>query len=92
MTSYIVFTQVRNFILFLQNVFIYLFLAMLGLCCCSGFSLVAASGGYSLVVAHGLLILVVPLAVEACRIAARGLSSRGSLALERGLNISGAQA
>ena len=73
-------------------VFIYLFLAVLDLRCCSGFSLLAASGGYSLVVVHGLLILMVSLAVEACRIAARGLSSRGSLALEHRLNSSGAQA
>ena len=29
----------------------YLFLAVLGVCCCMGFSLVAASGGYSLVAA-----------------------------------------
>ena len=35
--------------------FIYcLFLAVLGLCCCIGFSLVAASGGYSLVEVSGL--------------------------------------
>ena len=34
----------------------YLFLAALGLCCCLGFSLVAASRGYSLVVLHRLLI------------------------------------
>ena len=32
--------------LFLFN-FIYLFIAALGLCCCRGLSLVAASGGYS---------------------------------------------
>ena len=31
------------------NNFIYLFLAMLGLCCCKDFCLVAASGGDSLV-------------------------------------------
>ena len=38
--------------------FIYLFLAMLRLHCCSGVSLVAESGGYSLVVACGPLIVV----------------------------------
>lgn len=36
-------------------VFIYLLLAMLGLHCCSGFSLVAASRGYSLAAARKLL-------------------------------------
>ena len=37
---------------------IYLLLAALGLCCCSGFSLVAASRVYSLAVVPGLLIVV----------------------------------
>ena len=37
--------------------FIYVFiLAVLGLCCCTGFSLVVGSGGYSLVV-HRLLVM-----------------------------------
>ena len=40
-----------------------LFLAVLGLCCCVGFSLVVASGGCSLVV-HGLLIVVADLVAE----------------------------
>ena len=40
-------------------VYIYI-LAVLGLCCCTGFSLVAASGGYSLVVS-GLFIAVASL-------------------------------
>ena len=35
----------------------YLFLIALGLRCCTGFSLVAASGGYSLVVVVRLLFL-----------------------------------
>ena len=39
------------------NVF-YLFLAVLGLCCCVGFSLVSASQGYPLVSVLGLLIAV----------------------------------
>ena len=39
------------------KIFIDLFLAVLGLCCCLGFSLVAASGGgYSLVAVRGFLI------------------------------------
>ena len=41
-----------SFLLFFKKkksiyLFIYLFLAALGLCCCEGFSLVAVSGGYS---------------------------------------------
>ena len=44
--------------------FINLFLAMLGLCCCTGFSLVAASGGYSLVSGRGLLMVVPSLVME----------------------------
>ena len=35
-------------------IFIYLFLAVLGLRCCGGFSLVVASGGCCLVAEHGL--------------------------------------
>ena len=38
--------------------FIYLFLAMLGLCCFKGFSVVLYRGGYSVVAVCGLLILV----------------------------------
>ena len=40
------------------NINFYLFLAVLGLHCCVGFSLVVASGGYSLVAVHGLRIAV----------------------------------
>ena len=40
-------------------------MAVLGLCCCLGFSLVAANGGYSLVAVPGLLIAVASLV--ACR-------------------------
>ena len=49
---------------FLICTFVYLFMAMLGLCGCAGFSLAAASSGYSLVVAHGLLIAVASLVAE----------------------------
>ena len=38
--------------------FIYLFLAVLVLCCCAGFALVAASRGYSLAAVPRLLIVV----------------------------------
>ena len=46
------------------NIFYYYFLlAVLGLCCCTGFPLVAVNGEHSLVV-HGLLIVVATLVVE----------------------------
>ena len=41
--------------------FIYLFFAVLGLCCLMGFSLVALSGDCFLVVVHGLLTVVISL-------------------------------
>ena len=41
-----------------------LFLAVLGLHCCTGFSLVVVSRGYSLVAMHRLLIVVASLVVE----------------------------
>ena len=41
-----------------------LLMAMLGLHCCLGFSIVAASRGYSLVAAHGLLIATASLVAE----------------------------
>ena len=44
--------------------FIHLFLAVLGLHCCSGFSLVVMSGGYSPAAVRGLLIVVASLAAE----------------------------
>ena len=50
-----------------MNVFcnlIYLLLAVLGLRCCSGFSLVAVSRSYSLVAMCQLLIVVASLVVE----------------------------
>ena len=50
-----------------MNVFcnlIYLLLAVLGLRCCSGFSLVVASGGYSLFVVLRLLIGMASLVAE----------------------------
>ena len=58
------FSFVRNCqsVTFKFKKFIYLFiLAVPGLCCCAGFSLVAEGGGYSLVVVHGLLVAVVSL-------------------------------
>ena len=48
-------------------IFICVFLAMLGVHCGKGFSLVVLSGGYALVAMPGLLIAV------ACRVAGLGL-------------------
>ena len=49
---------------FLKNDLIYIFVAVLGLHCCTGFSLVAARGGYYLVVTSRLLIAAASLVVE----------------------------
>ena len=43
---------------------VYLFMALLGLHCCLGFSLVVESRGYSLVAVHGLLIAVTSVVLE----------------------------
>ena len=59
---------------------IYLFLAVLGLHCCTGISLLAASGGYSLVAMLRLLIAVASLVAEV--LGYLGSSSFGSWALE----------
>jgi len=53
-----------NITLFKRILFIYLFLAMVGLHCSAGFSLAAASEGYSVVVVCRLLIAVASLAAE----------------------------
>ena len=42
----------------------YLFLIMLGLHCCVGFSLVVVTGGYSLVAVRGLLVELASLVAE----------------------------
>ena len=46
------------FFCFHLKIFFLLFIFVLGLCCCAGFSLVAESGGSSPVVMLGLLIAV----------------------------------
>jgi len=83
---------ITNPVLFLN---IYLFLAVLGHGCCTGFSLVAESRGYSLVL-HGLLTVVASLAAElglwASVTVARGLSSCSSQALEHRLDSCGSWA
>ena len=43
---------------------LFIYLAVLGLCCCVGLSLVAASGDCSLIAVHGFLILVASLITE----------------------------
>ena len=86
------------FVLFFKYNFIYLFLALLALHCCSGFSLVAESGVYSPFVMRGLLIVVTSLVghefqgTQASVAAAHGLSSCGSPALEHRLSSCGTQA
>ena len=76
-----------------------MFLAVLSLCCCRGFSLVAVSGGYSLAAACRRLIPVAsPAAAHglydawASIVAACGLSSCGSRALAHRLGSCGAWA
>ena len=61
---------------------------MLGLHCCSNFSLVAESGGYSLVLLHGLLTAVTSLVEEhrlqgmwASEVVAHGLSCPEALGI-----------
>ena len=69
--------------------YIYLFLAVLGLHCCVGFSLVVVSGSYSLVTTHRRLVMVASL-VAGSRFA--GLSSCSSWALKHRLISCRAQA
>ena len=52
----------KQFLLLFNYAFIYL--AVLGLCCCPSFSLVVESGGYSLDMVCGLLTVVASLVVE----------------------------
>ena len=50
---------------FKNSLIYYLFLAVLGLCCCTGISLVVVSRGYSPVVVCGLLIAAASLGFRA---------------------------
>ena len=74
------FTVGAHFFFFFFNNFINLFLAVLGLLCCVGFSLVVKSGDHCLVAVGGLLIAVASLVAE-LRLQARGLNSCGLRAL-----------
>ena len=56
----IIFLKLKQFFL---N-FIYVFLAVLGLCCCAGSSLVAATEGCSLAVVRGFLVAMASLVAE----------------------------
>ena len=49
---------------FFLILFIYLLLAVLGLCYCTGFSLDVENGGYFLLAVHGLLTAVASLFAE----------------------------
>ena len=73
-----------SYCIFLKLIFIYLLLAALGLCCYTGFPLVAANRGYSLVACAGfslvaeiggysLAMVLRRLIVEACFVAEHGL-------------------
>ena len=69
------------------------FLAVLDLCCCAGFSLVAASRGYSPGVMRGLFTAVASLVAEhglqgprASVVVAPRLQSTGSIAVAHGLS------
>ena len=71
-------------------------MAVPGLHCCAGISLVVESGGYSLVAVRGLLTVEASLVVEhrlwgtgTSVVVARGLSSCGSQGLEHRLNSCG---
>ena len=62
--SHIPHIQLPLFLFFKIIIFIWLFLAVLGLCCCTGFPLVAASGGHSLVALCRLLLAVASFVAE----------------------------
>ena len=49
-------SDVAHLISFLKNNFIYLFLAVLGFSCCTGFSVAVESGGYSSLPYAGFLL------------------------------------
>ena len=55
--TYLVILTVPRAFFFFHSLFICLFMAILDLCCCVRFSVVATSVGYSLVEVYGLLLL-----------------------------------
>ena len=89
----------QTFDLFFLNLFIYLFLAALGLPCWTRAFSSCGERGLLFVAVQGLLIAVASLVVEhralgaqASVVVARGLSNCGSWALERRLSSCGARA
>ena len=65
MESHAIHPETLTFSLFVVSALLISFgLAVLGLCCCMGFSLVVVSGGYSLVLVCGFLIAVASLVAE----------------------------
>ena len=76
-------TFLKNLFFLFRTFFIYVcVLAVLGLCCCMGFSLDAV---------HGLLAAAASLVVEHWALGQAGFRSCGSPALERRLNSGGVQ-
>ena len=57
-------TPIQNKSFVFYKIILFIYFAVLGLSCCSGFSLVAVSGGYSVVAVYELLIAVASLALE----------------------------
>ena len=90
--------QGASFILFFKNLFIYLFLAALGLCCCAQAFSCCSERGLLFVAARELLIAVASrrgawaLDVRASVVVTPGLSRCGTRALERRLSSCGARA
>ena len=74
----------------LRNNFIYLFLAVLGLCCCVGFPRVVAIRGYSLSCGAQAPHCSGFSCCRAQALGHRGFSSCGSWTLELGLSSCGA--
>ena len=67
--SWLLITQVEEFLVFCLsfffiNLFIYLFLAALGLCCCARAFSSCGEQGLFLIAVHGLLLVVAPLVEE----------------------------
>ena len=81
---------------FVKDFLFFLFLALLGLCHCAGFSLVVVSGTFSLMWNAGLssqwLLLLWSTGSQDSVIKARGLSSCHSWALEHRLSSCDSQA
>ena len=70
-TKYLASAKLEFKIFFFLKIIVFIYLALLGLCCCTGFSLSAVRGDYSSVVC-GLLTAVVS-CVEERRLQTHGL-------------------